>query len=160
MVKRSPKDRFLKFIRKTKTCWIYTGSGGNSGYGNFWDGSKITMAHRFSYRAYKGEIPNKMCVCHSCDNKSCVNPEHLWLGTQKQNLDDMYRKGRNRKRSGGTYPIGIMSHNAKLTKNEVLKIRNMYKTNNYSHRTLAKMFGVSHFCIEQVVKLVSYKNVK
>lgn len=76
-------------------CWIFMGSGTDS-YGNLrMHGAMGYMsAHRFSYLAYRGPIPEGLCVLHRCDVRRCVNPEHLFLGTQKENLQDMSRKGR------------------------------------------------------------------
>ena len=79
----------LKVI-KTDYCWEWTGLKYPSGYGRFCK----KYAHRFSYEIHKGEIYNNLKVCHSCDNPSCVNPEHLWLGTQKDNVQDRDKKGR------------------------------------------------------------------
>lgn len=89
-----PSERFYKKIEKTESCWLWTGA--SRYYGNFWDGLKYVNAHRFSYKINKGTIPKGMVVMHTCDTPLCVNPEHLKLGTQKDNLQDMYSKGRGR----------------------------------------------------------------
>src|SRR5688572_10264945 len=73
-------------------CWLWIGSTHKNGYGLF----KQTFAHRYSYVLYKGEIENKLFVCHSCDTPLCVNPNHLFLGSQTDNLRDMTLKGRRR----------------------------------------------------------------
>lgn len=90
-----PITRFLEKVVKTEACWYWTGAIA-SNYGRFWDGEKIDNAHRYSYRYYRGKIPDSYVVMHLCDTPLCVNPGHLEVGTQKQNLQDMYAKGRNR----------------------------------------------------------------
>jgi hypothetical protein len=80
---------------RTDGCWFYRGPFDDRGRGLLWlaDGRPVT-AHRAAYYIAHGEIPDRMCVCHSCDTPRCVNPAHLWLGTQADNLADMRRKKR------------------------------------------------------------------
>lgn len=77
-------------------CHIWMGCCTPKGYGQFRADGKTALAHRIAYELYRGPIPEGMCACHTCDNPSCVNPEHLSLGTPKDNTHDMLRKGRYR----------------------------------------------------------------
>jgi hypothetical protein len=92
-------DRFLARVHKDEEtgCWIFVGSRNAQGYGMLWSSGKLEKAHRVSWQLYCGPIPNGLLVLHDCpcgDNPTCVNPDHLWLGTQKENVADTWRKGR------------------------------------------------------------------
>lgn len=87
-------ERFWNKVDKSGDCWLWTASKTHQGYGYFRFDGKMCKAHRMAWLLVNGEIPNEMLVCHSCDNPSCVNPEHLWLGTNQENMDDMNKKGR------------------------------------------------------------------
>ncbi len=94
LIKFGDLNRFFSKIKKTKKCWGWTGTKHQFGYGSFSFKSKKINAHRFSYIVHCGPIPNGMCVLHKCDIPECVNPDHLFLGTQKDNMEDMASKGR------------------------------------------------------------------
>jgi hypothetical protein len=88
------KKDFWEYVQKTDGCWHWLGGKDGKGYGAYWDGFKVWIASRYSYTLAYGEIPKGLCVLHSCDNRSCVNPSHLWLGTRTDNANDRDRKGR------------------------------------------------------------------
>lgn len=83
-------------VNEKTGCWNWTKSIGNNGYGRISINNKRQLAHRLSFKLHNGYLPNEMHVCHSCDNRKCINPKHLWLGTDKDNLRDMVKKGRNK----------------------------------------------------------------
>lgn len=88
-------------------CWEFQGVYNKKGYGLLRFKGERWLAHRFSYMYYKGPIPRGMMVCHSCDNPKCVNPNHLFLGTNSDNMRDMSLKGRGGKRKGANHPQSI-----------------------------------------------------
>lgn len=88
------KERFLERVSKTESCWIWVGGRASNGYGMTRFLGKQMGAHRASWLAFRGAIPPKISVLHRCDNPPCVNPEHLFLGTQKENMRDKIQKGR------------------------------------------------------------------
>ena len=91
------QDKLLNKIHiDDNGCWIWEGSrkGGRNDYGAACYKLKSWRAHRLSYEAFIGPIPSGLCVCHKCDVRLCINPEHLWLGTLKENTQDAVRKGR------------------------------------------------------------------
>lgn len=109
-------QRFMSKVSKDPCgCWIWNGSISRGGYGQIGINKKQWRAHRLSYEIHKGKIPNGLYVCHSCDNPPCVNPDHLWLGTPQDNMDDMVRKQRKK---------GQNSKLAKLTNEDIHYIRN------------------------------------
>ena len=94
-------NRFWSKVNKTDTCWLWTASSRTDGYGVIGIEGKTKSAHRVSWQLTYGDIPDGLYVCHHCDNKLCVNPNHLFLGTAKDNTQDMIQKGRR----GGCYRL-------------------------------------------------------
>jgi len=133
-------------------CWVWMGSTQVRGYGEIISNNRKHLAHRASYEAFVGKIPKGMYVCHACDNVACVNPNHLFLGTQKQNLQDMASKGRS--------TWGEKNPMAKLTEEQVKEIKQGFATGK-TDTELAKQFNMSRQGINNIRnnKLWSYINV-
>lgn len=135
---RPMKDRFNEKVLVTPGCWYWMGDKGLKGYGRMsmrTDGKRKTVqAHRLSYEMHIGPIPVGMCVCHRCDTPRCVNPDHLWIGTNQQNVDDKMRKGRWR----GSTHAGEDSPVSKLKNEDIYSIR----ADDRPISEIARKFGV------------------
>lgn len=175
---KDPKLRFWDKVQKRSFgCWEWIGSKILTGYGTVGVGPakarKIVYAHRLSYEIHFGPIPLGLFVCHHCDNPSCVNPAHLFLGTNSDNLKDAVRKGRH---GSKTHPerIACGDRNGKFTKPEatprgsnhgmaildedkVRAIRLLFESQ--TRRELALQFGVSIPTIKAIVLRRIWKHV-
>lgn len=140
-------DRFLlKFwakVDKTDSCWLWTGCKSPRGYGVVGVGGKAQRAHRFSWTLHNGPIPNGMVVMHTCDTPLCVNPSHLKLGSQKDNILDAARKGR------------LDSY---LTPDVVLEMRRLH-AEGVTPTAISKKFNVPVGNVRCVVYRQSWKHV-
>jgi hypothetical protein len=139
-------------------CWLWLGWLDPKGYGRFWDNGRSDRAHRFSYRRDRGaEIPDGIYVCHRCDNPTCVNPEHLFLGTPQENQQDSIAKGRHvTVKEGVDYARGVRQRNAKLADADVIEIRKRTLT----RREAAAKYGVSVNTIRMIHLGRAWKHVR
>lgn len=141
----APEIRFHRFYTVIESgCWLWTGHIIKSGYGQFCPAKGVADgAHRYSYKIHKGEIPEGMFVCHKCNVKTCVNPEHLYLGSPLQNTQDAAKDG-------------LMGH--KLSADDVLKIVDWSKQG-IRHATIAAEFGVTRSMISNVCRGETWRHV-
>lgn len=128
--------RFLSKVKKTKYCWVWIASKNKDGYGWFRYNNRMLGSHRISWLIFIGKIPKNLRVLHKCDNPSCVNPEHLFLGTQKDNVQDCIKKKRFKNNQGETNP------NCKISNEDIVFI---YNNKNLGRTYFAKKFNV-HPC--------------
>ena len=143
---KDPVDRFFEHIDKTSSvngCWIWKGHINKAGYGRIRRDHKDMSTHRYSWLIHNGDIPKNMFICHKCDNPICCNPEHLFLGTPKDNSQDRKNKKRNRDQNGSKHNF------AKLNESQVLTIRNRLK-NGEVGRHLAKEYSVHVMTISNI----------
>ena len=116
---KTTHERFMEKIKVDEDtgCWEWQSAKTTDGYGRIFCDSKATLAHRWSYQHHVGEIPKGMCVCHKCDNPGCVNPDHLFIGTAQDNVNDMTAKGRSHETKGSRNGAAILNEeNVRLIK--------------------------------------------
>lgn len=128
-------------------CWVWTGGFHTTGYGALRDGRRGGTAHRISWEIHYGSIPDGLEVCHRCDNRACVNPEHLFLGTHQDNMTDMVNKGR--------APVGQRAFGVKLTPEQVLAIRNDPR----SQSRIGREYGVTQTTVGLIKRRKRWKHI-
>lgn len=134
-------------------CWWWTGATKPAGYGNMRHDGKYFTAHRFSYYAFNGPIGDGQVVRHTCDNPSCVNPDHLLVGTVKENSADSVQRGRAR---GGVR--GVRNNRSKLTPESVRIIRLRLDAGE-KQKDIAESFGVTQTCISSIHQNKTWRHV-
>ncbi len=154
MRKKLPLElRFWAKVIKTENCWLWTAFRNGDGYGIIRINRERTRGtHRVSWELTNGPVPDGLLVLHKCDVPACVNPAHLFLGTNQDNTDDKMRKGRHHK------IVGEQQARAKLTDASVRSIRQ--EKSNSTFRELAQKYGVSKSCIEFVVRGTTWSHVQ
>lgn len=145
----SLEERFWSYVNKkdSNECWKWSGHIMDAGYGRIIYKGNGILAHRLSYILHYGEPPiDKPYICHKCNNPSCVNPNHLYAGTQGDNIKQMFDENRaNRKQDGEN------NNASKVTWKEVDKIRKLHLTYEYSQQEIADMFCVSRQLVGLIV---------
>jgi hypothetical protein len=169
----SLKERLLKKKKIKKSCWEWQGFIMPNGYGRMSFKGKDQYVHRLSFAAFIGEIPKGKIICHSCDNRKCINPKHLWIGTFKENTQDACTKGKmkgfsrkvhseesknkmrkphNINRKGEKHP------NAILDENKVKEIRNLF-SQGLTRKEISEIFKITKNCVKDVVLRRSWKHI-
>jgi hypothetical protein len=156
--KLTDKDRIQRYIIKSTGCWEWQGAINSTGYGTIGIGSRrdnsrrTILAHRMSYEIFVGPIPNSLNVLHKCDNPSCINPSHLFLGTIADNVHDMMSKGRHKCLRGSQVKSSVLNEVA------VRKVKSLFGKMNDCQ--IARKFGVSDSLIWGIRHGYSWRHVQ
>lgn len=147
---KTTKDSFMRKVQKTDGCWIWTGHRNKTGYGQIGYNGKVYYAHRLMWEWQYGEIPEGYYVCHHCDNRACVNPDHLFLGTPLDNQRDSLHKGRNYR--------GERHYMTNLSAADVMAIRYLW-AGRIPGKDIATMFGVLPSAVSNILTRRNWKHL-
>lgn len=141
MAEKSTEERFLEKVKMVESgCHEWQSTLSKIGYGKFWLDGKTKYAHRVGYRLFKGEIETRQMVLHKCDNRKCVNPDHLYLGTSSDNAKDKATRYKG------------MWGNMKYSYETILKVRSLYAAGGVTQTQLAKMTGINQAHISRIIR--------
>lgn len=153
---KNERERFFEKVETSESCWKWRGSLAPNGYGQFFRAVGSRQAHRISWEYEHGEIPEGLHVCHTCDNRRCVRPSHLFLGTRSDNMKDMVIKNRHNTRPGCAAMLkvrrvhhGVNNHECKLSEEQAMIAKVCPRTRGSASR-LAESFGVSLTVISDI----------
>ena len=152
MISVNTHERFWSKVDKTVSCWNWSACTDKDGYGIFWLNDGNSRAHRVSMMLEGCDIPSGMMVCHTCDNPSCVNPDHLYIGDSQTNVDDMIERGRVASQRGE------MNGHSKLTESIVREIRDRVFAGE-TQRAVAKSLNIDHKHVNMVILRKCWKHI-
>ncbi len=149
----STKCRLLNRIIIKNNCWIWCGAfNPKNGYGLLRDGEKTKLTHRLSYEIFKGKIEKGKYICHSCDNKLCINPDHLWIGSQSENIQDALNKKR------WNPPRGESNGKSLLSEENVIEIRKLLEQN-MKQNQIAEKFNIDQSTVSDIKRKKRWKHL-
>ncbi len=156
---KTPEERLWRRVRRSEptVCWEWSGCVTPKGYGVMWHPNRtLRLVHRLSWTLAFGPIPNGLSVCHHCDNPRCVNPEHLFLGTIRENNEDMRAKGR------GSIPvplIGSQNPHSKMTEAQVVEARSL-RASGLTCRAIGEKLGIKRRTISAAVSGPNWRHLE
>lgn len=156
--KQDYKERFWKRVQKTNYCWIWKGSDTGHGYGTFHFKGKAYVAHRFSWLLKYGTFTKNLTL-HKCNNRRCVNPDHLYDGTAKDNTGDIIKAGKYNFINSGTLKSGEENRQAKLNDEIVRSIRKEYIPKVVTQKMLAERYHIAKTTVREVLIRKSWKHI-
>lgn len=145
-------DRFWSKVNRTNSCWLWTGATSTKGYGRFRFEGVLYSPHVISYKLHNIDHDPTKQVCHRCDVRLCVNPEHLFLGTRSENMKDCSSKGRLRFNKGSKHG------QAKLSENDVITIRQRIE-NGDRLVDIKASYGISDGCLHEIRNRSTWKHI-
>lgn len=153
-MKLTPRERFLAKVcpEPNGGCWLWRGQVRADGYGLAWLEGKSRVAHRVAWVLFRGQIDSRLVVCHKCDVPTCVNPDHLFLGTPRDNARDRNEKGRG--------VLGERVHSSKLSEAQVRGIKTALAEGRLYMTELAREYAVSVGTIARIARGLSWRHVK
>lgn len=154
-VARSPEQIYADFLAKIEKlpsgCWEYRGTIEKCGYGVLQIGKKQWRAHRYMYVQVHGPVTDDVCILHKCDNRPCVNPDHLYAGSHCDNMRDKGQRGGS---------DGMRNGRAKITDDQVREIRRLYDAKELTQVELAARFGIGQSAISEIVRRTHWTHIK
>lgn len=142
----------IEWVVDDRGCWICTSHATNfAGYPQYTTNGKTEYMHRYVYEKLIGSIKNGLCLCHKCDNRKCINPEHLFVGTRSDNNKDRKDKGRNGNLNGVNNP------KAKLTEEQIMEIRNI---KHMTQSKIANIYNITRGHVSNIRRLYNWKCIK
>lgn len=147
--------KYLPIEKATCDCWEWQGALHENGYGAFWDGRNQVKAHRFSYQYFTGrKIKPQYVIMHTCDNPKCVNPNHLVMGTHKENSQDSVNKGRNCR--------GEKCHSSIVKEDDAIKIISEYRkpfTMKDECKRLSEKYNLTWRIVQHIIRGTTWKHL-
>ncbi len=146
-------EKFWQKVDKTAPngCWNWMAGCTSGGYGEFWFGKKIWSTHRLAWWLTYGYIPKNKMILHKCDNRRCVNPEHLYPGTNTDNMRDRLNRGK--------CPRGETHPNSKMTVKKVIELRQRYAAGNETVMELGLIYGMSQSSVSNIINKVQWGHI-